>query len=694
MDAGPEPCAAPGAVETITCGACGETTRFCTAERIWSYGPCSVERGECVPGSAPVVACGRCGRGPARCNASCRWEIESCGDEGACTPGHRLRASDGCPLRQTRELLCGDECAYAEVDGCRDDGCEVPGVVETTSCGRCGSWRRFCTTDRVWSYGDCTSERECAPGATTSRACGRRGTEPLVCTTECEWTSFGACSGEGECAPGERLVSNAGCPEGHARVLECDPLCAYAEVEPCTTRSLCPAFPYTPSDCSSPSVTAQLTSLDSDDDGLTDLAELCMHATNPCSRDGDGDGAPDLVEVVYGSDATDPADNPVARGDLAFLAPYASASDPGIPPEPLRRTLWVDTRIRKLDIYLMMDTSGSMTGEMANLRSAFNTVIAPQVRSLIPDSWFGAGRLEDCPSSTCANAMHNIIDLTPDIAAVQASVDTLTSTCGGSEPYHQTLWLLATGETDRFDGNVRPRPRRCTDPTTIGWPCFRRDALRAVVLMCDEPLASQSLGCSSSYPGRTQADAVAAMNAAGIRFIGIDSSTSSALQTEMHAVARATGAVDSRTDTPIYRRIPATGAGLDTAVVESVRGLTEQVPLRVDTELENAAGSPAGVDVAATFIARVEANASGASIGGRVCTGLPTGDASGDGSPDHFPRVLPGTSVCFDVVPRANRTVPATSVPGAYRARLLIRGDSSTILDERELLFVVPPVLP
>lgn len=97
-------------------------------------------------------------------------------------------------------------------------------------------------------------------------------------------------------------------------------------------------------------------------------------------------------------------------------------------------------------------------------------------------------------------------------------------------------------------------------------------------------------------------------------------------------------------------------------------------------------------------ILRIEANASGDSVFDpvarvhRICTvtsPVPV-DENGDGYPDYFPRVLPGTPVCFDIVPRRNTTVPAIREPQMFKATIEVQGDRITVLDEREVYFFVP----
>ncbi|MBX3247463.1 MAG: VWA domain-containing protein [Myxococcales bacterium] len=504
---------------------------------------------------------------------------------------------------------------------------------------------------------------------------GGSGPDTRTCTTTADCPSGQTCV-DGRCR--ESTGVDAGVDSGPVPFDAGPPATVY-----------CPDYPYTAADCGDVEVQDEIRNRDSDGDGLTDLAELCEHGTNPCDEDSDGDGISDLVEVSYGSDPNDATDNPRSRGDFVFVVPYSPPDEAPIDPDPTRDALSFGTDLQKVDVYVTIDTSGSMSGEMTNLRTSFRSTIVPQLAARIPDVWFGVGRFEDCPSSSCANAMNNMQDITNDVDMVQAALDTLTGTCGGREPYYQTLWLLATGDTSAYDGNVRPRPRRCTDDTTIGWPCFRPDAVKVIVQAGDERMGTESAGCPARYPGQTAAAARDAMNAVGIHYIGIDSSTNSTLQAEMRQMATDTGSVDETTGQPIYFRIPSSGAGLGDNLVTAIEQLTRNVPIRVDAIAEDDPSD--AVDAVAAFVQRLETNTSGATVEGRVCTDLPTGDQSGDGFPDHFPRVFPGTTVCFDIIPRANQTVPATAEPQIFRARVRVIGDMFTPLDEREVLFLVPP---
>jgi len=71
--------------------------------------------------------------------------------------------------------------------------------------------------------------------------------------------------------------------------------------------------------------------------------------------------------------------------------------------------------------------------------------------------------------------------------------------------------------------------------------------------------------------------------------------------------------------------------------------------------------------------------------------GLATANDDDDPYPDKFVDVLPGTPVCFDIIPAVNNTVPPAAVPMIYMAYVDVVGDDVTVLDTREVYFLVPP---
>jgi hypothetical protein len=69
-------------------------------------------------------------------------------------------------------------------------------------------------------------------------------------------------------------------------------------------------------------------------------------------------------------------------------------------------------------------------------------------------------------------------------------------------------------------------------------------------------------------------------------------------------------------------------------------------------------------------------------------------DADGDGATDTFDDVLPGTIVCFDIVARENTSVPKTAEVQMFRAEIRVLGRADSVLDRRDVYFLVPPAIP
>ena len=105
-----------------------------------------------------------------------------------------------------------------------------------------------------------------------------------------------------------------------------------------------------------------------------------------------------------------------------------------------------------------------------------------------------------------------------------------------------------------------------------------------------------------------------------------------------------------------------------TDVVTAVDTLATAIPIRVDAIAED---DPSDMtDAVAAFIDSIETNTSGASIWDpireemRTCTsGLTVGTPGTPPTVDYFETVDPGVSVCFDIIPQRNTTIPATTVP-------------------------------
>lgn len=232
-----EPCTSAGALETVRCGACGKTQRFCTSAGVWEYGPCDGETGACRPGELRDTSCGNCGRQREICTDACVWTaVGSCAGEGACKPGALVRSREGCATG-TRDLRCNDACAFEPASECAVDRCTTPGATESVRCGNCGSRTRFCTASGEWEYGPCSNEGTCAPGTSGETTCGNCGTQSRRCNDRCEWVNFGECTGAGECAPGATTRRTTGCTGDQTRPFTCSSACRFEPTGECTAQS-------------------------------------------------------------------------------------------------------------------------------------------------------------------------------------------------------------------------------------------------------------------------------------------------------------------------------------------------------------------------------------------------------------------------------------------------------------------------
>ncbi|MEM6956596.1 MAG: hypothetical protein AAF645_12960 [Myxococcota bacterium] len=181
-------CDSPGASETVACGNCGTTTRFCTSTGVWEFGICDEAPDACEPGTMQLEPCGNCGMRENRCLTSCELEAGECMAEGVCAPGALMTTSDGCAAGQERTLRCTDGCAFEEVDGCVgptecSPACDAGERCDAGTC-RCGSGPA-CTGRDMCIEGRCEAPRP-DPGPAVIWAHSRSELErfdPLTRTT-------------------------------------------------------------------------------------------------------------------------------------------------------------------------------------------------------------------------------------------------------------------------------------------------------------------------------------------------------------------------------------------------------------------------------------------------------------------------------------------------------------------------------
>ncbi|WP_437876620.1 VWA domain-containing protein [Sorangium sp. So ce513] len=485
--------------------------------------------------------------------------------------------------------------------------------------------------------------------------------------------------------------------------------------------------------------------LDSDDDGLLDELEdvNCDGVLDPgesstTSEDTDEDGVSDLIEVAAGTNPNDDLDNPHANGDFVFIVPYRKD------PTPAQDTLDFSTNISQADVVFAMDTTGSMSGSISNLQNTLQDVI-DQLAEEIPSIGIGVTHYRDFPRSPYGDSSdqpflleHRVMSvLTPaGRESVQDAVDNLRASGGADLPESgwEALYQIArgTGTTEggarvpAFDPLTAP-PRVIPAGETVGvlgGVGFRTGSLPIVVMITDVPSHNGTVP-GSAYNGITSptyTQALSSLTSLGGRMIGMATTDGDSGQTkaDLTAGALATGSVvppsawgpaevrppqcaidqcctgangsgvaANNNKCPLVFSVSLSGTGLNLAVVQAIKVLTTYVTLDISAAAEDDESDT--VDAVSAFIDRVIAN----NLAPEPCTsGLRVIDKNLDSVADTYTNVFPGPTVCFDVLPKINVSVPPTEKPQMFTANIVVTGDGVTTLSTRKVFFLVPPEIP
>jgi hypothetical protein len=321
------------------------------------------------------------------------------------------------------------------------------------------------------------------------------------------------------------------------------------------------------------------------------------------------------------------------------------------------------------------------------MQTVLNNLTCPPLGSGTPgdcieDLWSGAGTF----TYEERDAYVHRLDLQSNPAQVGPALPTSVDndSCSPCEEAHNlATWATCTGQGSATSGcspddGFAARASCAGSPigaAGIGYPCFRPDALPVILLATDESPTSQ-------FYCPTFANTAAAANAIGAKIIGIHG-TGTAAWADLETLASLTGAVDVGGNELVFA---GADAGAATAIQNAVKTLANSVPLDISaTAVDDGADA---VEAVAAFVHHLET----LQLGTAECAnGLTDQDTNSDSFPDLYVDVLPGTPVCWRLVPRTNTTVAATEEPQLYRATIEVRGDGTTLLDTRDVYFLVPP---
>ncbi len=352
------------------------------------------------------------------------------------------------------------------------------------------------------------------------------------------------------------------------------------------------------------------------------------------------------------------------------------------------------SEVGPVDLYAIVDRSGSMQMEITSIKNNFASVVSSlqcqpigtgEPPDCLGDLWAGAGTVGYLGSG--ADAFRNSADLQLNPNLVDLPTSEPVGCC--QEPLTFAVYATVTGQGGApFDMPSVPSRSTCTGSpaanvgyATFGYPCFRQGALPVVVLATDEPPISP--GDTYKTPNWL-AIVKPQMNALQARLIGLlGSGAAAAVGTDLRQMATGTGAVDANNgNAPLV--FDGSDANAATALANGVLALAAGVPLDVSGAAVDDLTDP--VDAVAAFVGRVEVKPSGTP----TCVNHPSDDADSDGVAETYVDAPPGTPLCWKLVTRKNRTVAPTSSAQIFRITIDVSVDGISVVSQHEVFFIVP----
>jgi len=360
-----------------------------------------------------------------------------------------------------------------------------------------------------------------------------------------------------------------------------------------------------------------------------------------------------------------------------------------LPPEgsQLLVPLATEAQLERIDVFMLMDVTGSMGEELAEIADRLRTDIAPAIYTTIPDTQFGIGTFADFPMTPYGESGDSPYELrlpmTGDLVATQNVLDSLSANGGGDnhETQVEALYQVATGEG--LGEYIEPRAGCLSGGA--GGPCFRRDAQSTIMLFTDAPFhggpSSRRTGAGDYFAGtlapepHSYTDAMNALIEQRIRVIGLWSGGDGPVA-DLEMTVADSGGVGADGE-PIVFDIGSRGQNLGTGTIDALREFAGGLVYDVDVEVSDPVISD-GVDTVA-LIERV-----------KPVRADPMGGIAGiDLATDTFLGVVAGTTLIFEVAVVNNGLRPGPE-PQRYRVLLTFRGDGSIYLGVREVELVVP----
>jgi hypothetical protein len=385
--------------------------------------------------------------------------------------------------------------------------------------------------------------------------------------------------------------------------------------------------------------------------------------------------------------------------DFFFVVPY------GEDPTPKNDVLKFSTNIKQADVAFVMDTTGSMTSAINNLKSALQGTLMTQLQAAIPNVGLAVVDYKDFGDPWTVK-VNQVVTTNPTLA--KAGVAPMSATGGGDTP---EAAIAAMQYTLTGQANTGLAAHANTVPGTFGGVDFRSGSVPVVVNITDadwhDPSGNATMATLKTAFANTKAKFV---NIAESGFGGGPEGQANELSdaTGSNVPASAFGTVAGCSagqcctgqngagraavgpgGTCRLNFLSQNGNGVSSGIVKAIEAIAVGSTFDVKANASNDPKNAKGVD-ATKFIKALRAMDEGNPANG--CPAAPAKDSDGDGIKDTFIAVKAGTPVCFEVIPAKNTIVPSELDPQFFNAFVdVIAVQGNLKLDQRSVLFLVPP---
>jgi hypothetical protein len=353
------------------------------------------------------------------------------------------------------------------------------------------------------------------------------------------------------------------------------------------------------------------------------------------------------------------------------------------------------------DVFFLIDRTGSMDGEIDNIKANLQRTIVPAIARAIDDVQFGVATYADFPLRAPNGVDYGdptdipftlVSPVERGIANVQGAVNGIVTGGGGDNPEAmvEALFQLATGQG--YAPWITPRAA-CPVPGRLGYGCLRPNAQTILILVSDAPSHNGPLNlnayspvsfttpatcppsrpaCAAARPPHTYEEAITGLRALNARVIGISSGVAPfSGRDDMRRIAVDTGSVTA-SNVPLVFDIGTDGRDLDTRVVSAVETFTQEVRFNASARLIDL--DPARP--ASQFVVAV-----------RPATASPMANVERLDATTFY-GVVPGTRLTF-ALDLQNR-LPRMATAQRFPARVQFFGDGRPNLGSQDVVIVIP----